>query len=315
MVFVASSIPVLVSGFSQHFLNLYGPYEIFNGLIIWFQRSPTDGEGFSKGLTSLFNNQNYAGSWLTMIWPFCLTSFLINVRKRIKINILITFLICIAFVVSIVLTLSRGALLGLIISIPLMMGQISRIYLIITLIIIFILIPFALLNLPKMISENQFLINKLIPPYYLNAFSSLLNNSNEISRILIWNNAMEFITQRPFWGWGAAIFPILFSLKYDVKIFHAHNLFLELSMGYGVIVSFLVLLFFLNILISSYKVIFENKVFDNLNDYGWWVAFFIFFIGQLYDVVYYDLRISISCWIFIAGLRSITIQKRVSKGF
>ena len=319
-VFIASSIPVLVSGFNQYFFNLYGPYEFLNGLIIWFQKAPTDpslleGEVIREGLTSLFSNQNYAGSWLTMIWPFCLTTLLINLRKRLTTKVLISFLICIAFVISIVLTLSRNALLGLLISIPLIMGQISKIYLIIPLITIFFLIPFALLNLPKLISQNQLLINKFIPLEYIDGFSSLVNSPTKISRIFIWKNAIEFITQRPLFGWGAAIFPILFALKYDLEVFHTHNLFLELAMGYGVIIALLVLFFFLTILISSYGVIFKKKEFNNLNNCAWWVSFFIFLISQLYDVAYYDLRISISCWIFIAGLRSITNQEDGEKVF
>ena len=52
-----------------------------NGLIVWFQRPiPLGG-----GLTGLFNNANYTGSWLILIWPFCLAILLqsgLNIYKR-----------------------------------------------------------------------------------------------------------------------------------------------------------------------------------------------------------------------------------------
>ena len=40
----------------------------------------------------------------------------------------------------------------------------------------------------------------------------------------------------------------------------------------------------------------------------------LFFLGQMYDVVYYDLRISISSWIMLAALRSIIIEQKYKKG-
>ena len=34
-----------------------------------------------KGLTGLFNNPNYAGAWLNIVWPFAL-ALLIELRKE-----------------------------------------------------------------------------------------------------------------------------------------------------------------------------------------------------------------------------------------
>ena len=61
------------------------------------------------------------------------------------------------------------------------------------------------------------------------------------------------------------------------------------------------------------RIIFRNSVSESLENYAWWTATFIFFVGQIYDVVYYDLRISISSWIMLAALRSIIIEQKVSK--
>ena len=63
---VAGSIPVLATGFGQYFFNWHGPFHILNNLIIWFQK-PLDPD---QGLSGLFSNQNYAGCWLNIVWPF-----------------------------------------------------------------------------------------------------------------------------------------------------------------------------------------------------------------------------------------------------
>ena len=80
--FIAGTFPVLISGFGQFYFGWEGPFEIFNGLIIWYQR-PLDG---ISGMTGMFNNPNYTGAWLTFIIPFTLASFQED-RKSILIRI------------------------------------------------------------------------------------------------------------------------------------------------------------------------------------------------------------------------------------
>ena len=73
---VIGSVPVFISGFLQYFFNITGPFQILNGLIIWYQKPIS----LTDGLTGPFNNANYAGSWLTLVWPFSLYYFL-NILK------------------------------------------------------------------------------------------------------------------------------------------------------------------------------------------------------------------------------------------
>ena len=80
--FLAGSVPFIFSSFTQLFLNWHGPFYFMNGLIIWFQRSIDIDSG--KGITAMFNNQNYAACWLIIIWPFCLNSFLVLKGLKIK---------------------------------------------------------------------------------------------------------------------------------------------------------------------------------------------------------------------------------------
>ena len=59
------SIPFLIGGFLQVIFDIHGPFSLFSGFIVWFQR---DGEYF----TSAFNNTNYASTWLGLILPLSL---------------------------------------------------------------------------------------------------------------------------------------------------------------------------------------------------------------------------------------------------
>ena len=77
LILVTGSFPVIISGLGQSFFNWNGPFETLYGLITWYQR-PIDN---IFGLTGLFNNPNYAGSWLNSIWPFCLAC-LIDLKKE-----------------------------------------------------------------------------------------------------------------------------------------------------------------------------------------------------------------------------------------
>ena len=54
--------------FRQYWFKIYGPFSTLKGTLIWYQREIGPGDG----LTSIFSNQNYAGMWLALVWPFCI---------------------------------------------------------------------------------------------------------------------------------------------------------------------------------------------------------------------------------------------------
>ena len=303
-VFIASSIPILLSGFAQFFFKINGPYQLMNGLIIWYQRPINGG-----GLTSVFNNPNYAGGWLTLIFPLCLSMLFINSKKRSSIKSIVSLIICILFTTCIVLTNSRGAWIGLIVSIPIVLGKVTLFWLIPLLIIsiVTILVTF----IPSMPIEFKAFVETFIPDKVFSKFSEIFLNLKNFPRLDIWKNSFLFIRNRPLLGWGASTFSILYFQKTNFLNNHAHNLFLELSINYGIIVSLIIFLTISSIIVTSYFFIFkkENNL-EVINDRSWWAATFIFILSHLYDVLYYDLRISISSWIFIAGLRAIISENK-----
>ena len=107
-------------------------------------------------------------------------------------------------------------------------------------------------------------------------------------------------------------FPILFALKNENTWYgHSHNLFMELSISYGLPVGIIFLTFVIFILFKSFLKIYKNKKTrkDNSFDKAWWTASFTLFLSQMFDIQYFDFRISFSFWILLAGLKNICTSK------
>ncbi len=293
---MAGSVPILISGFGQHLFNWYGPLEFLNGLIIWYQR-----ENLS-GMTSFFNNPNYAACALSTILPLFYGTLQINKNLKLKkiINLIIIFLI----ILGIFFTSSRNGLLGLLLGtffffIPLK----SR------------LISFSFLSFASI-----FLFN-LLTKYFFNIPLIPLNLAKKISlqgfyddpRLFIWKNSIFYIFKKPFLGWGGNGFSYLWN---NENALHSHSIPLEISIQYGIISSFLLSSIVIFILVKSFRVVFLDlnfklRSFDEESfDKGWFAAFIVILFSNLIDIVYFDVRISILFWVFLAGLRNISFSKK-----
>ncbi len=302
---VIGSLPVIISGFLQYFFNVTGPFQILNGLIIWYQKPIS----LTDGLTGPFNNPNYAGSWLTLVWPFSLYYFLINQKKYKKI---ITLIICFLFITSILLTNSRNSWLGMLIAIQTMLGF-ETIFLLIPLILLsFILLTFIISLLPTSI-RNDFL--SFVP---INIFNNFPDKSIDFSeaypRLEIWKFSIENILKRPLLGWGGGSFPIVYETFKGKWIGHPHNIIFELAFNYGVITAVIISYKIFQYLNKSYRLIAnyavlkinigkENLIFEK----AWFSSILFIIFSHLFDMQYFDLRISIMTWILLAGLRAAMI--------
>jgi len=306
--FIASSFPVLASCLLQFIFGWHGPYETLNGLIKWFQ-IPYGNEG---SITGLFNNPNYTGSWLTLIFPLSLACFKDKFSNKEYLKFKILFLIISLFTFTILLTNSRAAFIGLIFSIPIIFGKKIIKYFNIFLLLAFIVI---IINyfLPSTIFYEILNNSFLQDNFLLSKFSSMFYSLKSEIRFSIWGQAINFIQEKPLFGWGSSTFPILFRINNDNWYGHTHNLFLELSLSYGLIVASLIFLFLFKIIYKSYLIIFKNKINYSFIDRGFWTGAFIFFIlAQLYDVLFFDFRLNIASWIFLAALKSI-LNKQIRK--
>ena len=298
---IAGSVPVLISGFLQYFLKIYGPFQIFDGLIIWFQR-PIHHD---TGLTALFNNQNYAGAWFCIIWPLSLAALLEALNK--KLNKYICLIILISITTALILTTSRSAWGGLIILVPLMTGISSFIYLVPIFLLALILILLAISNFVPSDFQNQ--IREILPNRFWQEFTPDNFDGRE-SRIEIWKNAIMFISQKPIIGWGAAAFPILYFFEKNTYAGHAHNLIFELAISYGLPIAIMVFVSIFLICIFSFLKIFISESFIKTNFFerAWFSSFFVLLCSQLVDIQYFDGRISLIFWILLAGLKEISIS-------
>ncbi len=300
LILISGSLPVLISGLGQYFFNWRGPLEALNGLIIWYQKPITS----ETGLSGLFSNQNYTAAWLLMIWPFSLALILEKTKKISNKIINFSFLFFIFF--STILTNSRSAWGGLLLSFPMVLGINNLSWIIPTFIFILTFLLIALLPfqfLEFQIKFRDILFNKIISKFSNDGFENYTSTRYEI-----WSSALNNISLNPFFGAGAGTFPVLYEIKNGSWVGHPHNIFLELSISYGIPVAVFTTSLLLYLFIKSceqLKIFKTPKDKNSLFDRAWWCSAFIFFILQFFDIQYFDLRLSILFWILVSGLINI----------
>ena len=286
-------VPITLSGY-----KLLSPFETLNGLIIWYQR-PIISPG---GLSGLFNSQNYAGSWLNLVWPFCIALIFEKTKNFYNKSFAICFLVTIGL--AILLTYSRNAWVGLLIAVPLVITQQAFFWLIIIFLISASLIIF--LVSPIFSGEIQNIFRELIPNKILIEFSQEGYKNLDVTRLEIFKSALDIINKSPLLGIGAASFTAIYELKTTFYKGHSHNLLTELAISYGLPVTILFALTIISILVISYYVIFfKNLKYIDYFERAFWAAVFFFFLSQLVDIQYFDGKISIIAWILIASLKNI----------
>ena len=295
LLLIAGTFPVLISGFGQYFFNWTGPMETLNGLIIWYQRPLGE-----DGLTGPFNNQNYAGAWLSLIWPFSIAFAIEKTRSFVKKSNAIFFLLTIGF--AAILTNSRNAWGGMVIALPLVLN-ISSLY--------WLLPVLFLLSFGLTISSSEFFTGELqekfrsiIPDKIWMEFTQKV----ALTRLDIFISSLKISLIEPFFGLGGASFPVIFELQNNIWRGHPHNLLLELAVSYGYPTTILLFFNISLLLIQSGRFIFiSNSQKDpySIFEKAWWSSLFIFLISQSVDVQYFDGRISLVCWLLLAGLKAI----------
>ena len=309
---LAGTFPLFLSGFSQYFLKIFGPFKTFFGTIIWYQREVNS----ESGLSSVFNNPNYAGTWFCAILPFAIFHTINN--KNTKINRSISFLFCFLIFLSIFLTQSRNALIGLFLGfIPLIKASIISLLIFS---ILFLFLFFIILN--SLIFKQDFNINN-----YLINFNQINNirifEIAEFPRILIWLNSLKLTMQKPIFGWGASTFdklyqfpdPIASSIG-QIYVAHSHNIVFDISISYGIPAA---IFFSFNILLILYKLInllrIEEIKLDQYKqlDIAIPISLIILCVSQLFDITYFDGRISILFWLLVANGVSIIKERRKGK--
>ncbi len=297
---IAGTFPVVVTGLGQLWLGWEGPWQIFDGLIIWFLSPGGNPLGRFSGL---FDYANIAGAWLALVWPFCLAGLIesfLNKRYRV-LFLIISFFI----VLSLILTDSRNAWGGLVLAIPLVVGVSSWLWLL-PLMFVFAL-PILLAVLPGIEFSIQSFARNIVPDALwmrLNDMKFADSRSLDSTRLNQWKIATQLITQRPYLGWGAAAFSVVYPLRTGFSIGHAHNLPLELAVSHGIFVSLIINIFVLALLICALRQAINLNLFHySLFDRAWWTAVFILVCFYATDIPLFDSRVNMAGWILLSGLR------------
>ena len=281
---ISGSIPIIFTGLGQYFFKWYGPFEILNGLIIWFQR-PLNSD---MGLTGLFNNQNYAACWLVVVFPFTLV-FLLK-SKEVKIKRVFSLIIFILFTLTTILTTSRNAFLGLAISSAIL---IRKRFLVI---VIFFLAAILITN-------HEIFLNQL---QNLN-----FENLKAEERFEFWEQAFKLISERKLFGWGASSFPNVLYLKNGFsQSQHTHNLLLDIAFSYGIPISLLLNTSIYYLIYQSLFTLNTKKNEEELHDKAWISSIICYLSFHFFDLTYFDVRINLIFWILLAGIRNIIKEKK-----
>ena len=268
-------------------VSLYGIYQyLFAGTFA--SSSFLDKEMFQDITTRVsgtFDNPNVMGEYLLLAIPIAF-SYLFSqkgwLKKVIALGVIGIMAVCLA------LTYSRGCYLGLVVCIGVFLLLIN--------------LKFILLFLAGIIAMPF-----VLPKSIMNRLTSIGNteDSSTSYRISIWKGAINMI--KDYWyrpiGQGTAAFNSIYPLySYNgVGAEHTHNLFLQLLIETGIVgfITFIGLIFkFYQYLFSGLKICKDRILSVRLIAFVSGMTGFI--IQSLFDNTWYNNRIILIFWMFIA---------------
>ena len=293
---LAGTLPVLLTGFGQLFWGWSGPFQALGGLIIWHLTPAGNPPG---RLAGLFDYANIAGAWLVLAWPFALAA--LSQRQLGRWPRLLALAIAAALAGAIVLTDSRNAWGGLLLALPLVAGPASWRWLLPALLLA--LLPVLLASLPLVPPALQQPARALVPQ----AIWGRLNDVNmhgqrplAITRLAQWQVALGLIAERPWLGWGAAAFSVIYPLRTGFWHGHPHNLPIDLAVSHGLPVAVLLVALVLGLLIRAARL---GMAAAGPFERAWWAAALVLAALHATDMPVYDSRINVAGWVLLAGLR------------
>ena len=298
LMLVAGTVPVLVTGLGQLAWGWHGPFQALGGLIIWHLHPGGNPEG---RLAGLFDYANIAGAWLAMAWPFTLAALLqpfLGWRQRLGV-----FVIVAAMVAAVFLTDSRNAWGALMLTVPLVAGPASWSWLLPLLALGLGLVAAA--TLPGVPSVLQGPAQQLVPQAVwarLNDLQFAGQRPLAITRLAQWQVALGLIAERPWLGWGAAAFSLIYPRRTGHWHGHPHNLPIDLALSHGLPAALLLVGFTLWLLLRGARLGMVNgPVFER----AWWTAALVLVALHATDIPLYDSRVNIAGWVLLAGLRGV----------
>ena len=297
---ISGTMPVILSMILQKFFKLYGPFETFFGLVVWFQKPLK-----YNAVTGLFSNPNYTAIWLAMVLPFVFFLFTkikeFNFKKYFLLTILVLFLYLLF------LTQSRNGFLAILLTL-FFVFRYSKLSLLTVSSFSFI----SLGSLAFIASNYKKLFSIYFPQNLLNRLYDF--DFSESYRTNIWQSAILRIQERPIFGWGGSTFSFLHSKYEDLltigkfnPAYHSHNMVLEVAHSFGLPLALLFFLTLFLFFIRAWNLIFlkNNSQDKSIFNKAWFLSVLFFLLMHLTDVTFYDGKISILICILFAGLKNI----------
>lgn len=294
---LAGTVPVVITGLGQLYWGWSGPWQILGGLVIWHIKA---GGNPPQRLAGLFDYANITGAWLALAWPFALAALLQPHQRWASRAVVLGIAAGVAG--GIFLTDSRNAWGGLLLALPLVAGPMSWRWLLPLLLLA--LVPVLLATLPGVPAALQAPARALVPQAIwgrLNDFNSHGRRPLAITRLSQWHVAVQLVAERPWLGWGAAAFSVIYPLRTGFWHGHPHNLPLDLAISHGLPVAVLLVGLVLGLLIRAARL---GMATDAPFERAWWAAALVLVALHATDMPFYDSRINMAGWVLLAGLRS-----------
>ena len=293
---VAGTVPVLLTGLGQLWWGWSGPLQLLGGLIIWHIKA---GGSPTGRLAGLFDYANIAGAWLTLVWPLTLAALLQpRLRPAGRATVL---LIAVAVVACGFLTDSRNAWGAMLLAVPLVAGPASWLWLLPLCLLLLLLLALACLpGVPDLLQEPA---RALVPSSIWQRLTDVQYAGHRplaVTRLGQWQMALQLIGERPWLGWGAAAFSLIYPLRTGHWHGHPHNLPIDLALSHGLPVALLVVGLVLWLLGRGLRC---GMVTGPLFERAWWTAALLLVALHATDMPFYDSRINVAGWVLLAGLR------------
>ncbi|MEB3168476.1 MAG: O-antigen ligase family protein [Synechococcaceae cyanobacterium] len=294
---VAGTVPVVVTGFGQMWWGWQGPWELFSGLMRWEMLPGGSPVGRMAGL---FDYANIAGAWLALAWPLALAC-LVQPRLRWPGRAAVLAIV-VGIVVAVYCSESRNAWAALLLALPFVCGP-GRWPLLLPPLLLAVLV-LSLASLPGVPPTLQGPARLVVPDEIWRRLSDAKYAASRqlaSTRLGQWGFCLELIRERPWLGWGAAAFSVIYPLRRGVWHGHPHNLPIELAVSFGLPVAILVVGQVLALLIGAARRGMASG--PLLFDRAWWAAALLVISLHSTDLPFYDSRINVAGWVLLAGLR------------
>jgi hypothetical protein len=295
---LAGTVPVILTGLGQLWWGWQGPFQIFGGLVIWHLKAGGSPHG---RLAGLFDYANIAAAWLALAWPLALAALFqprLDGRRRGA-----ALGIAASLAVATYLTESRNAWGAMLLALPLVAGPARWVWLLP--LVVGGLLVIGLASLPGVPSLLQHPARQVVPEAIWSRLSDLKYGADRplaSTRLAQWQVAVGMIAERPWLGWGAAAFSVIYPLRTGHWHGHPHNLPIDLALSHGLPVAVLLVGFVLWLLIRAAR---HGMAQGALFDRAWWASALILVTLHATDIPYFDSRLNVAGWVLLAGLRCV----------